>query len=187
VVLSQRERYVAIAFGAVAVLAVLYWVVISPLLDWSDTIDKETSVAADVQRNDAKLAHKLAQLTKVWEDMQKNGLKADVSEAQSQLGHAVSEWAAQSGMNITSSHNDTPSLVDQKSGFTQVNFQMTCTGTTSGVAKLLYQIESAKIPIRIDNLRVGSKKDGTDDLEIQLNLSTLTVPTTQNKPTVARL
>jgi hypothetical protein len=182
VVLSQRERFIAIGFGAVAALAILYWVLLSPMLDWSDTIDKDLEVARDVQNKDAKLSHKLAQLTKIWDDMKKNGLKTDVAEAQSQLSHAVNEWAMQSGVSVTNTHSDTPTLVDQKSGFMQVNFQFTCTGTTSGVAKLLYQIESAKIPIRIDNLRIGSKKDGADDLEIQLNLSTLTMPATPNKP-----
>ena len=184
-VLSQRERYVAIGFGVVVVLAILNWVVLSPLLEWSDTIKKQTDAAQQIQSDDARLSHKLVQLTKVWNDMMKNGLKTDVSEAQSQLSHAVSEWAAQSGVNITSTHSEAPTLVDQKSGFTQVIFQVTGTGTTSGVAKLLYQIESAKIPIRIDNLRIGSKKDGADDLEIQLNVSTLTMPTTPARPTVA--
>jgi type II secretory pathway component PulM len=182
VVLSQRERVIAIGFGAVAVLAVLYWVLLSPMLDWSDTITKDTEAARDVQSKDAKLSHKLVQLNKIYDDMKKNGLKPDVAEAQSQLSHAVNEWAAQSGVNVSSTHSDTPTLVDQRSGFMQVNFQFTCTGTTSGVAKLLYQIESAKIPIRVDNLRIGSKKDGADDLEIQLNLSTLTMPSTPNRP-----
>ena len=184
-VLSQREKYVAIGFGAVAVLAILYWVVLSPMLDWNDTITKGTGDARDVQTKDANLKHKLVQLTKVWNDMTKNGLKTDVSEAQSQLSHAVSEWAAQSGVNITSTHSEAPTLVDQRSGFTQVIYQVTGTGTTVGVAKLLYQIESAKIPIRIDNLRIGSKKDGADDLEIQLNVSTLTTASTPARPAVA--
>jgi hypothetical protein len=185
VVLSQREKFVAIAFGAIAVLAIVYWVVLSPLMDWSDRIDKDIAAAHDVQSKDASLSHKLAQLTKVWDDMKKNGLKTDVSEAQSQLSHAINEWAAQSGVAVTSTHSEAPTLVDQRSGFTQVIYQVTGTGTTSGVAKLLYQIESAKIPIRIDNLRVASKKDGADDLEIQLNVSTLTMPSTPERPPVA--
>ena len=181
-VLSQREKYIAIALGVVLALVIVYWVVYTPLSDWSDSIQASQAKANDQADSDNRLFKKLRQLNVVWEDMKKNGLKSDVSDAQSQLGHAVTEWAAQSGVTITSSVSNTPSVVDPKIGFIQVNYQVTCTGTTSGVAKLLYQIESAKIPIRINNLRIGSKKDGADDLEVQLNLSTLCVPPAQNKP-----
>jgi hypothetical protein len=52
---------------------------------------------------------------------------------------------------------------------------VTCIGTTSGIAKLMYQIEVAKIPARVHNVTINSRTEGKDDLTAQLDVTTLCV------------
>jgi hypothetical protein len=185
-------------------LALLNWVVLSPLTDWSTSIKDKQDKAVTGEEGDRGLRNRLKALNVIWQDMQKNGLKSDVSDAQNQLSNAVREWSEQSGVTLadTKTGNSAPVEVappnptwwpkgetkpggsgssESRSGFFRVDYQVTCAGTSSAIAKLLYQIESAKIPIRIDNISINSTKDGIDDLKAELSLSTLCVSPTPTR------
>ncbi len=182
-VLSQRERYIAIALGAVLLLVVLWTVVFSPLEAWSAQIDTDKQAALDQQQKDERLFADQKRLEKVWEDMKKGGLMDNPSDAQTQLHQAVTDWAVQSGVFVSNQTNETPQVVDQKSGFVQAGIKVTCAGTTSGIAKLLYQIEVAKIPARVHQVTISSRKEGVDELQLDMNLTTLcVVPVRQSNP-----
>jgi hypothetical protein len=165
----------AVGIGVIAGLAIIYYVILSPMSAWSADLNKRADTVKKQQDDDQRLIQKRIALSKVYATMQKGGLKNDVSDAQSQMDHAVYDWASQSGVIIATASNQGSNSFDPKTGFTQVGYQVTCTGTTVGVAKLLYQIETAAIPIRIKMVHVGSRKDGVDDLMVELNLSTLCV------------
>ena len=164
----------AVVIGIIAGLAVIYYVILSPLFSWSEDLNARSEKVAQRQDDDKRLIQKKDALQKRYAEMQKGGsLKADVSEAQSQMDRAVYDWAAQSGIVIATANGTGNNTYDSKTGFTQVGYQVTCTGTTVGVAKLLYQIETASIPIRVNTVHISSRKDGVDDLMVELNLSTL--------------
>jgi hypothetical protein len=175
VVLSQRERYMAVGIGVVAGLAIIYYVVISPMTAWSKDLDDRQEKVHVTQEEDKHLDARKRQLSKLYDLMLKGGLKSDVSEAQNQMDRAVYDWAAQSSVIIATASNSGSNTYDPKTGFTEVGYSVTCTGSTVGVAKLLYQIESAAIPIRIKTVTLRARKDGVDDLMVELNLSTLCV------------
>jgi hypothetical protein len=170
----------AIVIGAIAALAIVYYVILSPLMAWGDNISERSATVAKQQDDYHQLITKKNSLGKLYTAMQKGGLKTDVSEAQSQMDRAVYDWAAQSGIVIATANGTGSNTYDSKTGFMQVGYQVTCTGTTVGVAKLLYQIETASIPIRVTTVHISSRKDGVDDLMVELNLSTLCTPPNPN-------
>ena len=173
-VLSQREKYVAIALSAVLVIVVLNYVVYSPLSSWSNDIEDAREKANQQKISDEKLFADQKKLNKVWDELKKGGLESDIADAQINLRQAVTDWAHQSNVNISAIKPQTAAAIE-KSGFVQVPIQFDGTGTTSSVAKFLYQIEVAKIPVRIHNCQIGSTKDGVDDLHIVVDLTTLCV------------
>ncbi|HEY8751501.1 MAG TPA: type II secretion system protein GspM [Tepidisphaeraceae bacterium] len=182
-VLSQRERYIAVGLGAVLVLLILWQVVYSPLENWSSQISTDKANAIKERDDTAKLFKDQVALLKVWDEMQKAGLQNAPGDAQNKLGQAVTEWAMQSGVSVSNWKANQTTMVDPKAGFVAAGVQATCSGTTSGIAKLLYQIEVAKIPARLHGMTISSKKEGTDDLTVILDLSTLClVPPTQVSP-----
>jgi hypothetical protein len=170
----------AIGIGSVGALALLIFYVLLPWSDWGVELTKRRQTLDTEQADYHKLIDHRNALAKVYAVMQKGGLKADVSEAQNQMDRAIYDWAAQSGVIIATASNSGSNSYDSKTGFTEVGYSVTCTGTTVGVAKLLYQIETASIPIRVKLVHIGSRKDGTDDLMVELNLSTIC---TAPKPT----
>jgi hypothetical protein len=175
VVLSQRERYIAVALGGVLALVVLWQVVYGPLDSWSRSISDQKQKAETQKFEDERLRKDQARLTKVWDEMQKTGIHDNPSEAQNQLSQALSDWAVQSGVNVVRDAPQQAQTVDAKFGFVQAGRQLTCFGTTSGIAKLLYQIEMAKIPSRVHNVTISSKKEGQDDLTAVVDVTTLCV------------
>jgi hypothetical protein len=183
VVLSQRERYIAVALGGFLVLLILWSVVYSPLESWSSQISTDKQKAIELRDQDSKLFGDQAKLLKVWDEMQKAGLQSDPGDAQNKLSQAVTEWAVQSGVYVSATKANAPTTVDAKAGFVSAGVQVTCNGTTSGIAKLLYQIEVAKIPARLHTMQISSRKEGVDDLVVVLDLTTLClVPPTKPIP-----
>jgi len=53
----------------------------------------------------------------------------------------------------------------------------------NAIARFLWRVETAGIPIRLKELQLGSRKEGTDDLTLQLRLSTLYQATPSPAPT----
>ena len=169
-VLSKREKFVAIALGGALAVLVLDRLVYTPLNDWGDQL---TTDQAELQQNKDQqqtLFQREHNLRKVWAELNSGGLKSDASEAEAQIERAVSQWAQESGVAVTSWH---PEPRTAKNGFLQINFLATGTGTLAGASKLMYRIETAKIPIRLEDVQLASRKEGNDDLTITLKLSTL--------------
>jgi len=176
VVLSQRERYIAIGLGGVLVLVVLWLWVFAPLENWREQIGKDRETELKQQHEDDRLFADKKRLDKVWSDMQKGGLMDNPYDAQTQLHQAVTDWAVQSGVFVSNLTHETPLTVgDSRSGFVQAGIKVTSAGTTSGIAKLVYQIEVSKIPARVHQITISSKKDGVDELQLDMNLTTLCV------------
>jgi hypothetical protein len=178
-VLSERERKIAIATGAVLVVLVLVFGVIVPYVtarrtisDALDTVDFETKKA------DA-LAKRHFQTQKIWKQMLAAGLNNDTNRAESQLEQNLAEWAQESEVNIIK--RDLANTVTQASKnspdakFHQIGFKLTGTGPLSTLAKLLWRIENAPMPIRVSDLTIQPQngKEGQDDLQFQLTVSTL--------------
>ena len=176
-VLSQRERYIAISLGALVVLVVVWLYGLAPLLDWSDKIKVDEQTQIDQKAKDDTLFLENRKLQKVWAEMQKGGLMDNPSDAQTQLHQAVTDWAIQSGVQVSNQTNESAQAVDPKAapGFVQAGIKVSCLGTTSGIAKLLYQIEVAKIPARVHQITISSRKEGMDDLALDMTLTTLCV------------
>lgn len=178
-VLSKREKFVAIGLGAALAVLVLDRLVYTPLDDWSGQL---TNQQADLQQNDDQqqaLFQRERNLRKVWAELNAGGLKSDASEAESQVEHDLSQWAMESGVALVSLH---PEPRSAKNGFLQINFLATGTGSLAAASKLLYRIETAKIPIRLEDVQLSSRKEGADDLTVTLKLSTLATSPAGNRP-----
>lgn len=184
-VLSKREKFVAIALGGALAVLVLDRLVYTPLNDWGDQLATDQ---AELQQNEDQqqtLFQRQHNLRKVWAELNSGGLKSDASEAEAQVEHELSQWAQESGVALTSLH---PEPRSPKNGFLQINFLATGTGTLAGASKLMYRIETAKIPLRLEDVQLASRKEGNDDLTITLKLSTLsTAPAGKGPRNTARM
>jgi hypothetical protein len=181
VVLSKREKYIGIgAAVAVAFLAVNA-LIIAPYYEESAQAVKDLKAANDTLAQNQELFRAQKNHEGEWNTMLNSGLRADDSTAQSRTQQMLQTWARTANINLDQiSSERAPS---QKGPFEAINFNLDF--NTAGndsmrqIARFLWSIESATIPLRLNSIRVQSMKEGTDQLNVKLVVSALYMPTSQ--------
>ena len=171
-VLSKRERYVfGAAIGLLGLLAADH-LVLGPLLQRRSRMDAERAALAAELARDHKLLQSRRELLPLWQAMQLS-LRSSPAEAESQILHLVRDAAEESGLDLSLLK---PERLADKSRLPQVAFQAAGAGALKSVSHFLWRLETAQVPLRITELQLNSRKEGTDDLSVQLRLSTLCRP-----------
>ena len=183
-ILSKRERYISGATVLVLGALVLDRYALTPLFERRAQLESETSECQSQLERAVKLFKKNGQLSKKWGGMTAAGLGSDASAAESRLLHAVRDLAQESGLSLSSVKPERSELERQ---FRRITFRATGTGPMLAVSKFLWRVETATLPVRIADLQVNSRKDGADDLSIQLGISTLYIDMKTETPTVGSL
>ncbi len=124
-ILSQRERYIAIATGVVVVLVLLQTLAIGPYFSRRAEIAIELDAAnADINKLDA-LFQQQRKMRKIWSELIAGGLSNTPDQAGSQLQRALVEWAQDSGVNVAESK---PERENPEGKFLQISFHLTGIG-----------------------------------------------------------
>lgn len=178
--LNARERKIAAGVVLTAVLMLLYYFAWEP---YSDARDKAVADQVEITRKldqADQTFHREKVLRPVWTDMQKGGLNVDSPEAIQQTLAALNYWANDCGFNLATYKNERTTTAES-------TFQVTSiTGSGSGhmpqVARMLADIETAGIPIRVNELSITPAREGTDDLNVRFSLSALCQPPAGSTP-----
>lgn len=177
--LSKRERMIAIVVAAAVGLFVFDRFALTPYSEARtqvlDELDRTTKDLANADR----LFDQRKSLTKSWTAAGNGGIKANRSLAESQAQQAVLDWARSAGVNVASLK---PERDQQQNGLQVISFHVNCTGSMLGLSKLLYSLETAPIPIRLNDLQITPRREGTDDLTLQMGVSTLAILADTAKP-----
>jgi Tfp pilus assembly protein PilO len=170
VVLSKRERYVA----TVTILAVLILGLdqffIDPLLKRKEMLDSRIATAQEQLDRASRLFTTSRAANRKWSEMTHGGLRHDASEAESLVLHSVRDWAQDAGMSLSSVK---PERTEKEKEFYRITIRATGTGGMAQVGQFLWRIKTASVPVRITDLSINSRKEGTDDLAVQLGISTI--------------
>jgi hypothetical protein len=170
VVLSKRERYIAIGVIAVVVILALDQIILEPFLTKrSDLAKADTEAMTAIDHGNDTLA-KERKLRPIWTAMQAGGLKADPATAESQFLHALRDWAQESQLTLTALKPERNAIENK---FQLISYRATATGSMRSITEMLWRIETAPIPVRINDLEITPRKEGTDDLSVQFGVSTL--------------
>jgi vacuolar-type H+-ATPase catalytic subunit A/Vma1 len=178
VVLSKREKYIAIGVGAAVLLLGIDVFAISPYRDQLNAIKQQNADTGKAIDANIALLRKQKDLKPVWQDILNSGLESDFSNAQSQAQQALQNWAAQSGVALDALSSDrepTQTGVFQAIDFT-LEFHVGGQNAMREIARMLWSLESAQIPVRVNDMKVASVKEGTDQLDVKLLVSTLYMP-----------
>jgi type II secretory pathway component PulM len=169
-ILTKRERYIAIASGGLIGLLLLYFVVIAPYFERRSQIALDVDAALNDRVKVDVLFRQQTSMRKVWNEMIKGGLSESQSDAVNQMHFAVNDWAGDSGVTVLKL-KDERSTVDGK--FVQIGFHVTGTGPMAAISNLLWRVETTAMPLRVSEIQITPLKEGVDDLQLELSLSTL--------------
>jgi hypothetical protein len=174
VVLSKREKNIGLAAGAAVVGLLLYSFVWSPYSDALGSIAQEKADAEKTLADGEQLNQRKAHLQPIWQQLVQGGVRQDESLAQSQAREALDNWAQRAGVTLDSlvlEHSV------QQGSFFVTNFNMSfgvagATGMRS-IAQMMWALETAKIPMRVNDMKISPAHEGTDQLNVKLSVSTL--------------
>jgi Tfp pilus assembly protein PilO len=171
VVLSKRERYIGLAAAAAVGLLVLDHFILEPIMRAREAVDADIAAQeATLARNDRVIRERRRNM-RVWADMLKSGLvRRDAAEAENEVLKELREWARESRMNLSSIK---PERLEKEKEFQKATIRVTGTGEMAQVARFLWHVQTASIPVQINEMQLNTRKEGTDDLTLQLTLSSI--------------
>jgi hypothetical protein len=170
VLANRREKIIAIVTVAVLGLLVIDQYVLNPYVEERDRVAKALNEATASRKKADGLLKARKQTEDAWSALLKGGLKTDPGDAESQAVHKMREWSDSSHVDMQSLK---PDRVARSGDFQQIRIQATGNATTAAFANLLGMIETATIPIRVNEFRLTSRKEGADDLTFALSVSTV--------------
>lgn len=168
--MSPRERSLAVIVLTVVGLAIVYQFVVEPYFNKRKDLESKIKAKDEELYRTGRLFNDEKRLRVVLAKLNAGGLKSDVAEARSQLLNALSTWTKEAGVNLSSLKEGRTST---EGSWIQINTQATGTGTQAAIAKLLWRIETASIPVRVTEMTINARRDGADDLQINIGVSTL--------------
>ena len=172
--------------AAVALLAINS-LIVGPYFDRAAALEDDKRAAAKTLGDNLNLLRLQKSKQAEWNQMLSNGLQADDSTAQSRTQQMIQTWARVANINLESINSEHVST--QKGPFQLINFSLDF--NTSGsdsmrqIARFLWSIESARIPIRLNDVKIQSTREGTDQLNVKLVVSALYMPPTGQPPAAA--
>jgi Tfp pilus assembly protein PilO len=168
--MSKREKW--LLYGVMGVLAILLIdsYVLTPLLDEQETLQIEQNrILTDIKNNQKMLLDRKALMSK-WSGMLSTGLKRDPADAEGQMLRALRDWAKDSGVSLSSFKTDRP---ESKETLKEVHVQATGNGNMEAISKLMFKMQSAQFPLKVTEFQLGSRNENTNELALQLKISTL--------------
>ena len=179
-VLSKRERYISIITVSVLAVLGLYQFVVEPLLTRHAELSASITAAQDKLEASQRKFETSRRASKQWSQMVSGGLHTDESAAENLLLNNLREWGQESGMSISSLK---PERNEKEKDFYRKTIRATGTGNMSQIGRFLWRIQSSTIPIRVSDLQISSRREGSDDLAIILGVSTIYLaPQTDKSP-----
>jgi hypothetical protein len=177
--MSQRERRIATIAGVVIGALVLYEYVIDPQVQRIVALDEgmRQSTAALDRANGLLEASRRA--SRQLSQMAGAGLRRSDAAAESELLNSVREWAQESRVTLSGVKRE---RTEREKDFNKVTFRASGSGGMGQIGRFLYRLQTASIPVRISDMTINSRKDGTDDLAITLSISTIYLAPQAEKP-----
>jgi hypothetical protein len=182
VVLSKRERYIFIATVAVVSALALNYVFIGPLLTRKNELDAKITDYKRQEFNAQRLIDTRDRMRSQWAAMTAGPLKKDASQAESQFFQSSVEWQKEAGISRTPPSIDKPDRSEKEKDFFKMPFRASGTFTMSQLGHFLYAIQNASIPVRVTDITVTSRPEGSDELSVQLGIATVYLSPDIDKP-----
>lgn len=170
-VLSKRERILAIGMIVVVGALVLNTFIVNPLsagreATANEKVELEAQVA-DAQNTFAKKKN----LERKWKSLLSGDLQ-NPTGSESRIARALTEWSRQTRLDVTSVK---PDQTTTEKGMTETTFVLAGQGSLDAVASFLYRVETSELPIKVVDMQLGSRSESGDSMSLQLRLSAISL------------
>jgi len=172
-ILSKRERYIVIGTVVVVGILALDWVFLTPLIERRQEADQNIRLELGKAEKDSALMTNRSRVNRKWNEISGATLKVDGATAESQIIRNVGEWAQETGLNLSSVK---PERAEKEKQFMKITFRANATGNMAAISRFMWRLQTSKVPVRVTDLSITTRRDGVDDLSLDLGISTLYLP-----------
>ena len=168
--MNQRERKIAIFTGITVGAVGLYAFVLEPLLTRLD----EAQALLDANSADEAAALSLLERQdrdkRKWREIAGQRIPDNAGAAESQLINRVQDAARRAGIKIEQVQSRP---VEREHNFARVQRSVSATGNLQQISRFLHAMQTSDIPLKMTDIRVTSKAEGTDNLGLTVTVTTL--------------
>ncbi|TKJ34706.1 MAG: hypothetical protein CEE38_17710 [Planctomycetes bacterium B3_Pla] len=168
-VLSKRERIILIVTIASVGLFVVNAFIVEPVMTRRDDLESQRQQLLGDLSEAELLIDNHARMRKKWNAIVSDGLRNE-TEAESKVLDSLREWSGAASLALSSIR---PERISSDRGLQEMIFTVAGKGTLDSVARFLWQIETAALPVRIKDIQLGSSSESGDSMSLQLHLSAL--------------
>ena len=172
-ILSKRERYIVIGTVVVVGILGLDRLFLTPLIERRQLTNAQIRLETERMEKATGLLTNRGRVSRKWNEISGTTLKVDGATAESQIIRSVGEWAQESGMNLSSVK---PERAEKEKQFMKIQFRANGTGNMSAISRFMWRLQTSKVPIRVTDLSITTRRDGMDDLSMDLGISTVYLP-----------
>jgi Tfp pilus assembly protein PilO len=167
-VLSKRERILAIATLLVVGFLAIYMILVKPVMHRRQlTSEERVELEAQVQ-----LAQNLFDRRKIlerkWSTPLAEGMQSD-ADLETRVAKDMNQWAQETRLTLPSVK---PERSTNEKGYTEITFVAAGRGSLEAVASFLYRVETSELPLKVTSMQLGSSESG-DSISLQLRVSAL--------------
>ena len=178
-VLSKRERLIAVVTLLVLMIFIIDRYVLTPFLEAKENISIEKQGLMNEMQQAAKVFRHRNRINDEWQAMIKGGLGSDPSALESRILHEIRQWSSDYNVTLSSikpNHNGS----DEAAILKEIIFNVACRGSMDSIGQFLWQIENSQLPLRIIEFQLGAREADGRDMSLQLKLSTAYLPGDMN-------
>jgi hypothetical protein len=175
-VLSKRERYIGLTTVALVGIVGVHWLIVDPLIRRAGDLKVLIAEARDTRERHDKDIQTSERAARLWSEMSGRNLPRDASDADQMINY-LSDWAQDVGLSLSSVK---PERSEREKDFHKKTYRATGSGGMGQIGRFLHRIQTASVPVRIADLTLSSRKEGTDDLSLSVGVATI-YPATENE------
>lgn len=167
-VLSKRERVLAIATLLVVGLLAVNTILIDPVMSRrQQTGDERVELEAQFQQAQSLFDRKKV-LERKWKTPLAEGIRSD-ADLETRVAKDMNQWAQDTGLTLPSVK---PERSINEKGYTEIAFVAAGRGTLEAVTSFMYRVETSELPLKVTSMQLGSNESG-DNISLQLRVSAL--------------
>jgi hypothetical protein len=169
---KNRETLLKIGVGVVVGLFVLDRMVLGPAVSaWKAQGERLAEVRQKVERGRG-LIEREKSIRGRWNEMRRTDLAEDHSQAENDVFTAIGRWASASRVSFS---NLTPQWRSHDEGYDTFECRATATGTQDALGRLLYEVESDALPMRIEECELSTRDNKGQQLALSVRFSAVRI------------
>ncbi|MBN1866107.1 hypothetical protein JW916_02325 [Candidatus Sumerlaeota bacterium] len=165
---NRREHLLLLA--AIVCIAILAGdrFVLTPLASaWSERNARIAELKGNLSKG-ALLLDRGDSLERRWREMKERSLPREMSATESRVFTAVSEWASDSRLDITSIK---PRWFEEEEESRTVEFRVGASGSLDSVARFLYALETDSMSLRTEKVEISSRDPRGNALAVDIRFT----------------